>query len=52
MLPDFFHGKIKDIYGAEKHLLKALPKMAKMANAPGLKEVYNNHLGETKGRVE
>ena len=31
MLLEFFHGEIKDIYWAEKHLLKAIPKMAKAA---------------------
>jgi hypothetical protein len=26
MLADFFHDELKDIYWAEKHLVKALPK--------------------------
>jgi ferritin-like metal-binding protein YciE len=51
-LLDFFHGEIKDIYWAEKHLLKAIPKMSKAAHAPELKEAFNNHLDETKGHVE
>src|SRR5450432_304960 len=34
MLKEFFHGEIKDIYWAEKHLLKVLPKMTKAATAP------------------
>ena len=52
MLLDFFHGEIKDIYWAEKHLLKAIPKMSKAATAAELKEAFNNHLEETKGHVE
>lgn len=52
MLLEFFHGEIKDIYWAEKHLLKAIPKMSKAATAAELKEAFNNHLEETKGHVE
>jgi len=52
MLLEFFHGEIKDIYWAEKHLLKAIPKMAKAATSSELKEAFNNHLQETKGHVE
>ena len=52
MLLEFFHGEIKDIYWAEKHLLKAIPKMSKAATSPELKEAFNNHLEETKGHVE
>jgi ferritin-like metal-binding protein YciE len=52
MLLEFFHGEIKDIYWAEKHLLKAIPKMSKAATSPELKEAFDNHLEETKGHVE
>jgi ferritin-like metal-binding protein YciE len=52
MLLEFFHGEIKDIYWAEKHLLKAIPKMSKAATSPELKEAFNNHLEETRGHVE
>ncbi len=52
MLLEFFHGEIKDIYWAEKHLLKAIPKMSKAATAAELKEAFDNHLEETKGHVE
>jgi len=52
MLLEFFHGEIKDIYWAEKHLLKAIPKMSKAAHSPELKEAFNHHLDETKGHVE
>jgi ferritin-like metal-binding protein YciE len=52
MLLEFFRGEIKDIYWAEKHLLKAIPKMSKAATAPELKEAFDNHLEETRGHVE
>ena len=52
MLLEFFHGEIKDIYWAEKHLLKAIPKLSKAATAAELKEAFDNHLEETKGHVE
>jgi ferritin-like metal-binding protein YciE len=52
MLLEFFHGEIKDIYWAEKHLLKAIPKMSKAATSAELKEAFSNHLEETKGHVE
>lgn len=52
MLLEFFHGEIKDIYWAEKHLVKAIPKMSKAATSPELKKAFNNHLEETKGHVE
>ena len=48
MLADFFHGELKDIYWAEKHLLKTLPKMTKAATSPELKKAFTNHLEETK----
>jgi len=51
-LLEFFHGEIKDIYWAEKHLLKAIPKMSKASTSPELKEALGNHLEETKGHVE
>ena len=34
MLEEFFKDEIKDIYWAEKHLVKTLPKMAKAATSP------------------
>ena len=52
MLLEFFHGEIKDIYWAEKHLVKTLPKMAKAATSPELKEAFLNHLQETQGHVK
>lgn len=51
MLMELFTDMLKDIYWAEKHLLKVLPKMAKAATAPQLKEALMNHLNQTEGHV-
>ncbi len=51
-LEEFFKDEIKDIYWAEKHLVKTLPMMAKAATSPELKEAFTNHLDETKVHVE
>ncbi len=48
MLADFFYGELKDIYWAEKHLVKTLPKMTKAATSTELKTAFTNHLAETK----
>ena len=50
-LLDFFIDEIKDIYWAEKHLVKALPKMQKAATSEELQEAIGNHLEQTKGHV-
>ncbi len=52
MLADFFHGELKDIYWAEKHLVKTLPKMTKAATSAELKTAFTNHLAETKVHCE
>jgi ferritin-like metal-binding protein YciE len=51
MLEDFFHGEIKDIYWAEKHLVKTLPKMKKAATSPELQKAFADHLETTKEHV-
>ncbi|HEV2518056.1 MAG TPA: ferritin-like domain-containing protein [Devosia sp.] len=51
-LDDLFLDTLKDIYYAEKQILKALPKMAKAAEAPELKAGFEQHLEETEGHVE
>ena len=43
--------EIKDIYNAEKQLVKALPKMAKGAESDELREAFEKHLEETEGQV-
>ncbi len=44
--------ELRDLYDAEKQLVKALPKVAKTANSPELKEAVESHLEETKGHVQ
>ena len=43
--------EIKDLYNAEKQLVKALPKMAKGASSDELREAFESHLEETEGQV-
>jgi ferritin-like metal-binding protein YciE len=50
-LMKLFVDEIKDIYWAEKHLTKALPKMKKAAMAAPLQDAFENHLNETKEHV-
>src|SRR3979411_3032744 len=51
-LNDLFLDTLKDIYFAEKQILKALPKMAKAAQAKELRAAFEKHHGETEGQVE
>ena len=51
MLQEFFHDELKDIYWAEKHLTKAIPKMIKAACSDELKNAFTDHLQATKNHV-
>lgn len=51
-LEDLFVHELKDIYNAEKQLVKALPKMARGATSEKLREGFEEHLEETKGQVD
>jgi ferritin-like metal-binding protein YciE len=51
-LNDLFLDTLKDVYFAEKHILKALPKMAKAAQSDKLRAAFEKHHGETEGQVE
>ena len=51
-LDDLFLDTLKDIYFAEKQILKALPKMAKAANDPQLKAGFEEHRQQTEGHVD
>jgi ferritin-like metal-binding protein YciE len=51
-LNDLFLDTLKDIYFAEKQILKALPKMAKAASSDKLRAAFEKHHGETEGQVE
>jgi ferritin-like metal-binding protein YciE len=50
-LDKFFHDQLKDIYWAEKHLTKALPKMQKNATTEELKNAIETHLAQTEEQV-
>jgi ferritin-like metal-binding protein YciE len=43
--------ELKDLYSAETQLVKALPKMAKGAADPQLRQAFEQHLAETEGHV-
>jgi ferritin-like metal-binding protein YciE len=47
-----FTDEVKDIYWAEKHLVKALPKMAKGATSDELTSAIEKHIGETEVHVQ
>ncbi len=51
MLTELFLDELKDIYWAEKKLVKALPKMQKAATSEELKQAFADHLEATKGHV-
>jgi ferritin-like metal-binding protein YciE len=51
-LEDLFYDTLKDIYYAERKILRALPKMARAASSPELKAAFEKHRDETEGQVE
>jgi ferritin-like metal-binding protein YciE len=51
-LEKLFHETLKDVYYAERKILKALPKMAKGAASPELKAAFEKHRNETEVHVE
>jgi ferritin-like metal-binding protein YciE len=51
-LEDLFEHMLRDMYYAEKQIVKALPKMAKATENPALKQAFEHHLEETEGQVE
>ena len=51
MLLEFFTDELKDIYWAEKHLVKTLPKMQKAATSQELQDAIADHLEVTKTHV-
>jgi ferritin-like metal-binding protein YciE len=50
-MDDLFVHTLRDIYYAEKQILKALPQMVEKATDAGLKQAFQMHLGETKNQV-
>lgn len=51
-LQDMFLHELKDIYDAEKRLLRALPKMAKKATSEELQAAFEEHRSQTEGQIE
>ncbi len=51
-LEDLFHDTLKDIYYAERKILKALPKMKRAAQSENLKAAFEKHREQTEGHVE
>jgi ferritin-like metal-binding protein YciE len=51
-LDDLFLDTLKDIYYAEKQILKALPKMARAAQSEEGKAGFLQHRDETQGQIE
>ena len=51
-LKDVLIDELRDMYSAENQLVKAIPKLAKGAKNPTLKQLFSAHLDETKGQVE
>ncbi|MGY3052938.1 ferritin-like metal-binding protein YciE [Pedobacter sp. UYEF25] len=49
---EFFIDELKDIYWAESHLAKAIPKMEKAATSDKLKAAFKKHAAETEGHVK
>jgi ferritin-like metal-binding protein YciE len=51
-LDDLFVHTLRDIYYAEKQILKVLPKMAKKAGSDALRDGFEKHQAETEGQIE
>jgi ferritin-like metal-binding protein YciE len=51
-LRDLYVDELRDLLSCESQLIKALPKMAKAASAPRLKQAFESHLEQTKGHLD
>ncbi len=51
-LDDLFYDTLKDIYYAERKILKTLPKMSRAATDEKLKNAFEKHREQTEGHVE
>ncbi|HET9199374.1 MAG TPA: ferritin-like domain-containing protein [Dehalococcoidia bacterium] len=49
---DLLLDELRDIYDAEKQLVRALPKMAKASSSEQLRQAFQEHLEQTKTQVE
>ena len=50
-LHQLYIKELRDLYDAEKQIVRALPKMVEMANSPELRDALDQHLEETRGHV-
>src|SRR5579872_6031783 len=51
-LQDLYLTELKDLYDAENRIIKALPKMVDAAQAPDLRQAFEEHLEQTRGHVD
>ena len=51
-MQDLLVDQLRDLFGAEKHMLKALTKMAKAAGNPALRQALQEHRQQTEEQVE
>lgn len=51
-MDDLFLNTLRDVYNAEKQVLRALPKMMRKTSSPDLKKAFDTHRIETEGQVE
>jgi ferritin-like metal-binding protein YciE len=51
-LDDLFHDTLKDIYYAERKVLKTLPKMKRAAQSEDLKAAFDQHKQQTEVQIE
>jgi ferritin-like metal-binding protein YciE len=50
-LMEFFIEELRDVYGAENQLTKALPKLRKAATSPDLATAFEDHLSVTQAQI-
>jgi len=51
-LDDLFYETLRDMFYAERKILRTLPKLAKAVNSDALREAFLHHRDETEGQVE
>jgi ferritin-like metal-binding protein YciE len=52
LMEDLYLEELRDLYDAEKQLLRVLPKMAKAVQAPELRDAFTRHNDETKEQLK
>ena len=50
-MEDLYVNELKELYSAEKQILKALPRMAKAASHPELRQAFQEHVAVTEEQV-